>query len=468
MIKISFYDDEKHFCAVNKDDLVFDFIKPYVDRGIFKIDQDKIVFPYSILGLLKNIFVSTLVEFDTSTVDAYYERNHENFDISDKMFLRDDQYDMITNNIVKHYRGIVQCRTGMGKTETMIYLAKTCKVPGNKLILTNNNQVATEIEMRFKKYGINPDDLNLRIYNPISLMNSNKAKDPELKEFCSKVSFVQIDELESVTTSLKELLQYCPYKILYGYSASPEKVKGLDLRSPDSILQVNEDAVGVLKLAGFALAYSAPEKPLTINIVETYLADEWFPPWVYNNDSQGALVIQQKLSQGNLFKKNVMFKVLDQIVLPNTEQILFIPFRFIEHGDQLFEHYKNTKYRIVQWDGEKIRSNIPGMETLKQSDIKQLTIDRKFDILTASAVANRGVDFRNMKDILLFIHTQYSNVIQSIGRLSREAAQEKANIWLIHNLDNNTPFYSKMSTARFNRIKVAYQNAEIIIKKWKI
>lgn len=434
------------------------YLQDYVDKKIFSIENDKFIFNYALINVIIN-FAESLNEYlDLSEIYSYYSTPQDNFDISDKQFLRDDQYEIVKNNITTRFRGIVQKSTGFGKGEVIVYLAKNYIGKGNKLVLTNNNQVAKELQDRFHKYGVKLKDNKILVINPTSFMVSNKSKDPDYLEYFKNVDLILIDEFESFTKSIYELMKLLPnYKYVYTFSASPEKLRGRDLTDA-SLLDLNYDAIKVLKFAGMAVCYSGTVKPVEINLVRASISKFQFPKFISNLNDQGKLVMQQKFSQTHLFKHKLIYNVLDKIVLPNKKNILFIPYRFIEHGDKLFNYYKNSNYKVIQWDGSKIRSNIPGKEKLTQSDIKSLSLSNSFDILLASKVADRGIDLRYMNDIFMFIHSQYNNVIQVIGRCSRESLTSTAYVWMIENKLNTTEFYNKIQGARLKRIKDSFQN----------
>ena len=434
------------------------YFDTYSDKGIYSHLDDYYDCSISLLPLILNIFNSLSIELDTSEIDSFY--SDYQFDFSNPDLgtgkLRDEQYDVVLNKIKNHNRGILQCNTGFGKSELMIYLFTHYTGTGNKLLLTNNNQVAEELKLRFKKYELDHKSLNIMIINPISFMNSNASKDPGNIEFLSNVDFIQIDELESVPKSLEDLLEIVgPVRYLYGYSASPDKSRGRDLSNPHVLDEVLPDTVKVINLAGFSLYYKAPIKPIEVTVIRSKMNKEWLPDWCKKSDSKGALVTKQKLSQSNLFKSDLILHIIEDCILPNKKNILFIPYRFIEHGDKIFEYFKSSNYKILQWDGDKIRSNF--QSGITQKDIKKLTEDNAFDILIASKVADRGVDFRNLNDILLFLHSQYNNVIQVIGRISRESLDATAYVWLIEDENSKSQsFYSIMHKARMKRIREAF------------
>lgn len=433
----------------------------FLGKGISENIEGYYDFPISLLPLVRNIFKSLGISPDETELNFFYP-NYE-FDFSNPNFgtgkLRDEQYEVIKNNVQNNYRGILQCNTGFGKSELMIYLFTKYTGRGNKLLLTNNNQVAEELRLRFNKYGLDPKEMGVMILNPISFMNSNACKDEDILSFLADVDFIQIDELESVTNSLEELLKLVNnIHYLYGYSASPDKTRGRDLSDPHVLNEVSPDTVKVINLAGFSLYYKAPIKPIEVTVIKSRLCAEWLPEWCKKSSSPGALVTKQKLSQSNLFKNKLILHIIEDCILPNRKDILFIPYRFIEHGDKIYDYFKSSKYKILQWDGDKIRSNFQSKIT--QKEIKRLTEENAFDILIASKVADRGVDFRNLKDILLFLHTQYNNVIQVIGRISRESLDATAYVWLIEDENHkSSSFYSIMHKARMKRIKDAFKTS---------
>lgn len=441
------------------------YFQSYVNKKIFEINENKFIFNYALISVIINYANSINEMLDLSEIFSYYSNPQSNFDLSDQAFLRDNQYKIIKENITTNFRGIVQAQTGFGKGEVIVYLASHYIGKGNKLVLTNNNQVANELKDRFKKYGVKLKENKILVINPTSFMVSNKVKEQDYIDYFQNVDLILIDEFESFTKSIYELMKLVPnYKYAYTFSASPEKVRGKNL-SDTSLLNLNYDAIKVLKFAGMSVFYSESIKPVEINVIKADLVPQHFPAWMNKSDSQGAVVMKQKFSQGNLFNNKIIFKVLNKIVLPNKKSILFIPYRFIEHGDKLFDYYKNTKYKVIQWDGKKIRSNIPGKEKLTQKDIKELSASNSFDILLASKVADRGIDLRFMNDIFMFIHSQYNNVIQVIGRCSRESLTSTTYIWMIENNLKNTDFYNTIQAARLKRIRTSFKNE---LREWDL
>lgn len=417
-------------------------------------------FSITFLPLLNNI--GWILNLDLDEINEYFESHDaaKSFSTSNPLFLTTEQHNMVISKILnKIGRGLVQVRTGYGKTELMIYLTATYLGKGGKLILTDSNQVRNEILTRFRKYGIDPESINTKILNPISFLRSNASKNEDILYWLSTVELIQIDECESIFTSLSTVISMCTSRrIIYGYSASPEKVKGKNLSDYSVIPHINSDAFKVLQYVGFSVSYLPPSKVVDVNIAMYKLAPEKFPAYLNHYDSVSGIQMKQRISQSNLFNNNVIFSFLNNFVLPHTKSCLFIPIKFLIHGDKIYDYYACSPYHIVQWDGNKLRSNKLG--DITQDQLRNLTWEGKLDILVASSVAGRGVDFRNIFDIFFVAYTQYNDVIQLIGRCSRESPTTPVTVWMIENKEENTPFYTIMHKSRLKKLRENF-NADV-------
>jgi superfamily II DNA/RNA helicase len=156
-------------------------------------------------------------------------------------------------------------------------------------------------------------------------------------------------------------------------------------------------------------------------------------------------MMKQMASQDNLFKNGVMFSCID-LILKHKLKTLYIPYKFTKHGDRIYEHYETQNLSVIQWDGKKMRGNRNKLERI--SDIAAALAAGTVDMFLASSVSYRGVDFRNIYDIFMFISSQFNDVTQIVGRGGRGAVEHPVSVYLLENGNGNTPFYNVLHKSR--------------------
>jgi len=428
------------------------------------IEKDgKILLSISFLGMIRDIFKKMGIKFKEVGIKEYYPEPCDLFDTSKQLFLKDDQYKTITKCLLNGYRGLIQGRTGYGKSYYISYANITYKnKDAHKLVMvsSNTNSVVDVLKQRHAELGIDCDKNNIKIINPVGFMQSNLSKDSKAMDWLKKVELIQIDEDESIAGSMKAVLDLCPNKkVIYGYSASPDKIKGEILDNYDVINRIDSTAFSVISESGFSVCYFPPIKNVIVNVIKTdkFLAEE-MPDWIHKLGEQGEFVKKQYFSQTNLFKNGMIFKILNKYVLPKRKAALFIPYVFKKHGDRLFSYYSKSYFKIAQWDGDKCITNVEGKKYINSEEIKNMLLNNELDIFTSSRVSYRGVDMRNILDMFLFVESQYNNVTQVLGRCSRESEDTPVNVWLIENILGNTPHYSMMHGSRIKKFKKNFKS----------
>ena len=401
----------------------------------------------SVYGAVRDILQSNGWIYTTSGVEELYRRPADWFDLSSARFLKPEQYEIIKNRVVNKFRGVLQIKTGWGKSYVITYLNCAYKGKGRKLVLTNNNQVRDTLKLRAEALGVDTSDT--KFINPIAFVNSNKWEDPEELKWFEDVELIQIDESESVPPSTKKILDLCKKKkFVYGYSASPEKIKGIWLKDWHVIRDITDDCLDVISWIGFSIYYIAPKKEIKVNLVKTSrLMNEVMPYKLkFIQDERAALMMKQMASQDNLFKNGVLYSCID-LILKHKTRTLYIPYKFTKHGDMLYNYFSaRPELSVIQWDGKKMRANKSELSGI--DDIAARLATGTVDLFLASSVSYRGVDFRNIYDIFMYISSQFNDVTQIVGRGGRGEVEHPICVYLLENENDNTPFYSILHRSR--------------------
>lgn len=416
-------------------------------RRVFPEDTDgEFSLPMSFYGQMLRILSAESVRYVTSGIEDEYRDPQASFDLSDPLFLTPEQYGIVRDRVTRKFRGVLQIKTGWGKSYVISYLNAAYRGAGKKLVLANNNQVCDTLRLRAEQLGVSTE--NTRFLNPVAFMNSNRSEDPEELKWFEDVELIQIDESESVPPSTRKILDLCGRKrFVYGYSASPEKVKGIWLKDWTVIRSVNSDCLDVLENIGFSIYYIAPKKEISLKIITTEGLPAETEPYrlKFVKDERAALAVRQMASQDNLFKNDVIFKAID-LCLERSSGTLYVPYKFTKHGDRLFRHYARAGKSVVQWDGKKMRGNRRSPADIRE--IAEMLEKGEADLFLASSVSYRGVDFRNIYDIFMFISSQFNDVTQIVGRGGRGGTESPVSVYLLENRKWNTPFYDVLHRSR--------------------
>lgn len=418
---------------------------------IIKADDEFIYIPIPYL----NYVVSYLFGCGIMTsIDTITPPDLPNFNTTDdwieKFSAREGQIEL-WNEICNSRRGVIQTFTGFGKSLFIVACASMYAGPGNILITAPFNSIGEELMLRFHalglsvSLGINPKN-KINIINATGFANSNAYDDPKVCEWLNHVDMFLIDECENITESLSKIFlqKLNNLKYVYGFSASPDKIDGTKLAAnTTSLFNLNESSYLVTSYVGFNLMYKKSDKKTDLHIISATFGSKRLP---FRNTS-----MEYRLSIKNVTTHENFIRCL-KFILERKREILFIPVAEVANGERIYEIVKKLGYDPILWHSGCVKSE-HGLRSY--AEIKKYCANNKVDVLIATVVAYLGVDLHQLSDILLVHGSNYSRVIQPIGRCFRH---DHPSIWLLREMvEKKNSFYVHCYYRRLALIKKAYQ-----------
>jgi superfamily II DNA or RNA helicase len=144
--------------------------------------------------------------------------------------LRDYQIDL-TNQALKHKRGVIQAVTGAGKTYIMLSLLKCLPPKTHALVLVDTKELVWQNYEEIKKFGFNDVGMfygEVKEPNYITVCLINSA--PKLAEYYPKIKCLLVDEIHSMMAprNIRLYKQLSKADIRIGFSATPFTFGGKD------------------------------------------------------------------------------------------------------------------------------------------------------------------------------------------------------------------------------------------------
>jgi superfamily II DNA or RNA helicase len=384
------------------------------------------------------------IDYDDSEILAVYPIDNKLLDYSSSKFLREDQYEILSNHVLPFYHGTVNLDTGFGKTTMIVYIAQSYVGSGNILILCGNYNVVDEIKSRLGRYDTNMD--NVKVINQVAFMSSNRSKDPEYDEWFSKVELIIIDECDNMTPSLYQIMNKCSNaRMTYGLSANVNKYTG-EATDYKSISKINYEVARIVDRVGFSLYNHCSFMSLSLNIYKTSRIN---PEPDYLKYSKSPYYKIQK-SLDSLFNSKILYQFIEDKVLKEKDHTLFIAIRFNHHGKKLYDHFKNKNLSVILWTGTYGITHNKSDHKLNMTELKELVHDDKIDLMIASSVAYKGIDMSKLSDLLFLVGSQFGIVNQIAGRIMRYISPT---IWMLQSTHNKCPIYNISHYSRIKRLK---------------
>lgn len=357
--------------------------------------------------------------------------------------LRDYQVNDV-KEILIHDCGLVQLYTGYGKTYIMSWLCKYLPKP----ILITEPTLALCDEIRSR---IGEDNMSgIYIINPTAYWARKERDDLWLRDIKSLLS----DEMMSVTDSIKKLFDNMPnLERIYGFSATPDKFRNARLQFIKNGRLLDETC-SILQYYGRAIVYSKMKKGITLYEDELHLGQcKWgldgYDHWKY------------KMAQDKVFKAPCLIEYIKSCRSRCSGPILF-PFIDHKHIRWIFDAIELKGLRMAIWDassielnnGRKFTKTKPWIDKegnkLEPYEIaKYMISNNQIDLIFCSSVGFKGVDFPELRNLILMVGANAGNILQIVGRVCRA---EDPVIFLPKNLDPN-PLYNQSYKKRLKWIE---------------
>lgn len=375
--------------------------------------------------------------------------------------LREQQLEDL-NHLLKYRHGLFQVTTGYGKTDLQAALAHLLSEAGHVVvILTPTDATKAEITHRMNwRYGYEFEyydpTSNVNIFNVNGFCRSHlyEVDDP----FWSTVDYIIGEECELVVNEKgDELISLCSnLKGAYGFSATAEKFNAdpLVFSKDVGLVEMLTDNRSVVNNFGSSIVYRIPEG-LDLNLYEintsildrvTFTSSEDKPETyasrvrdLFGDDEFSELICRVAKKFKPLFLPINRTTILDDLLiyhfLPKGMNVLNICGRG-------FEYYK---------DGSEEE------ELLSIEESKELLRSGKVDIVTATRSGFRALDFPEIKSVFHIVGKHATEVVQYIGRATRN---KEFNVIGIKSR-GNVPSYTEHYNNRINMINSYYRRCNI-------
>lgn len=407
-------------------------------------------FPFATIRLITKFLQKSSIQFDTSNL--VHSVGTPQFEDLGQDFLRDEQYSFIKKVMTK-FQGILQLPTGYGKNTMMVYLIKASLVrEGNILITAPSYSIVNEISERCSKYGItvNSDfDTTSKIWaiNPKGMINSNRVNNPEICSWLENVTTIFMDECQEINASQQTLMEKFLYKCKYryGFSATADKFTGLDLTTLEDLSSVNPETFKIMQYFGPAIVYKPPQRK--VRVVETP---------IYFGDYKNFYSFDRCV--GQVANSDKMMKYYRQCIQDNNRvkrSTIFVPFTNRNHVMKAMSDPLLKDFHLIMWTADSIKHN-NGIEDEHGDLLNKMKVyinNHLVDLVFASSVAFKGVDFTELKSVLFITTSSFGLVTQILGRIFRYAGDDYPTVYLPKNLSNNPLFNSSYNKRREQILK---------------
>ena len=326
------------------------------------------------------------------------------------------------NKLIKYRCGMFQAYTGYGKSKVICRSSEYfIKEQGlNVLVVVPNSRVKIELESKFEKFEIDIDKLGdkLKIMNALGFSRRKEYKEGIYDEYYSKVDVIICDEVEYCMN--ESFVKFCDEKLTnakyyYGFSATAEKQHGNKLSG--EMGQVNADNLNLIKYFGGSLVYKRPEekKNITLHLVRKDFGIK--NPWTKPNDTI--------LDLGRKMYPTVQFMNAIIYCIRKSKGIIFAPLNALQIIDKWTDYFNKFGVRFLVLSS---RGNYYQNEYVSQDRVKYLTDNNLIDVIFTTASGYRGINIKNIKNILMIVQsTKAGIVLQCIGR----SRSKNTNIYFI-------------------------------------
>lgn len=403
-------------------------------------EEQKVSFPFQGVRAISQILKSMDCEVDTSELKAkigapVYE------DLGQK-YLRPEQYEFL-KLAMKFWSGVLSLPTAYGKNVMIVYLCECSKIRNkNILICAPTYSIVDEIKERFKKYGhtVSSDfdkNCNIWVINPVGFMARKNTED--LQDWLDQVDMLLVDECDTVTPSLEELISRLPNaRIHLGFSATVDKLNGSNLTKTSNWNNLRMETCKILMNFGPAIVHKLPSK--VIRVVESDIRfGNYKNLWSYDkcvsqvwHSSKTVPYIRKCIEDNNRWGRST----------------ILAPFTNRQHVEFLLNSPALSKFTIVMWTAEGLKFN-NGVEEKGAGleRVKELVNKHEVDLLLATSVGFKGVDITELKSVLFMTGSSYGSVTQILGRVFRYQGDGLPTVYLPHNISEN-PLYNKAYKSR--------------------
>ena len=435
-------------------------IEEYNDTGkpgcfLDDSDEDYLVFSIRMMNRLNKILYSFgyCLNLDSEVLKRFsiteFDLSNPFININNPMLgeLRPEQY-IAVKQMLSKVGHICEAATGYGKNTIITYLCSHYIGNGNILVLGPRYSILEEIQKRADQYNVaigqDPNVDRAMYVHPSGFLNSNNTRDQVWLDWMDNVEVILIDECEGITDSMEDLLRnYCHnYKYIYGFSATADKYNGRRLDSimgSISMMGVHWETYSILYFVGETGFYKGDNHKFTIyiNYVDG-LKREYI---LYEGESFNS---QYSRMEKSMINSNQYFEYLKYAIAMSTGTIL-VPVKTIDQCDMLWE--KLTKFNpllsIGYWTGQGSYyyngngdiNNFVELDDAYTQLVDLVDNKKTCKVLICTSVGYRGVDFKNINDVLLGVGGNNGIINQIAGRTTRGDV-ENLHIWLIGNYED--------------------------------
>ena len=372
------------------------------------------------------------------------------FEIKDTLFLgllntpsqedlREDQY-ALAKQIYNSSNGLISCPTGWGKSYLMVYLCKY--LPKPILLTAPMNSIIEEFESRFKSKNINySKDLKVKadvyLANPTGLASRKEFEGGVYNDTLRSIKTILVDECMNITSSLRSILdKLITCNRYFGFSATLDKFTNEDLSRPKNYKLYNITCE-ILEVFGRAFEIQKFNKILNIIHSKVPICNANIK---YRRD-QGQFSIDyyslDRLENSIYNNPNFILYLVD--CYNYAKSTIFVPYKNQQHVDNVLTSSLFKDLRVAKWNSNGLwigKDKIEGrdrkhpLNPTPYQRLKGLVRDNEIDIVFVSAVSKMGVDFPELRNIVLINNSSSGIVLQFVGRATRG---EYVNVFLPEN-----------------------------------
>ncbi len=401
----------------------------------------KVSVPFQGIRAITQILKDMAIDVDTSELTE--KIGFPVYSDLGQMFLRPEQYDFL-KRAMRLWSGVLSLPTAYGKNVMIVYLCMCSKIRNsNILICAPSYSIVDEIKQRFERYGISiSTDMNpsckIWAINPVGFMARKDIG--QYQDWLDRVDMLIVDECDTVTNSLEELItEHLPKaRIHLGFSATVDKLKGANLTKIKNFNGLRTETVKILKYFGPAIVHKEPSK--VIRIVESDIAfGNYNNLWSYDK------------CVNQVWHSFRMIPYLKACIEDNNKyarSTILIPFTNRGHVEHLLDNPKLKQYTLAMWTASGIKFNDREEEVGAGLErVKELVNNHEIDVLLTTSVGFKGVDITELKSVMFITGSSYGNVTQILGRIFRYQGDGCPTVYLPRNISEN-PLFNKAYKSR--------------------
>lgn len=393
-----------------------------LDRGDFEVIHLK-----SNSDEVYRVPISRYIPIDPDKVDTSQLRDYQ---VEDAL------------EILRNTNGIVQLRTGYGKTYLMAWLCKY--LPRPILVTEPSNALCEEFLHRLDLVGVDRDEIYL--LNPNGYIRSKNNE----YEWMKGVKTLLSDEVTSITEGLRVIFERLPkLERCYDFSATPDKLNNLKLKGIKSG-SINDTAARVVEYYGESIVYKPMKKDFELIIDGIHLGRSSISIANFRYNLYNTVM-------NNVFRSSNLALYIHACLERSQGPILF-PYTSRKHVERFMTNKLLGSYKLAIWSSGQLVLN--NGKTFTESNrwrddlsiydtVKYLIENRLVDLVFCSSVGSIGVDFPTLSEVILMVGGNAGNIIQKVGRTARV---ENPRIYMPKNLDDN-PLYEASFNKRLKWIK---------------